>query len=80
MLAHWDNSPRIDLLPHSDPLSWLRAKQYLLFLRNDALKKGNDKITELRTILVVVDIGTMSTVAGKCYMEMPTLFQRIIVP
>ena len=27
---------------------------------------------------VVVDIRTVSTVAGKCYMKMPTLIQRII--
>jgi dihydrofolate reductase len=22
VLAHWNNSPRIDMLPHSDTLSW----------------------------------------------------------
>ena len=37
-------------------------------------------ITAIFIVPVVVDIGTMSTVAGKCYMEMPTLIQRIIVP
>ena len=37
-------------------------------------------ITDIFIVPVVVDIGTMSTVAGKCYMKMPTLFQRIIVP
>jgi hypothetical protein len=33
-------------------------------------------ITDIFIVPVVVDIGTMSTVAGKCYMKMPTLFQR----
>ena len=37
-------------------------------------------ITAIFIVPVVVDIGTMSTVAGKCYMKMPTLIQRIIVP
>ena len=25
VLAHWNNSPRIDMSPHSDTLSWFRA-------------------------------------------------------
>ena len=29
---------------------------------------------------VVVDLLAVSTVAGKCYMKMPTLIQKIIVP
>jgi hypothetical protein len=37
-------------------------------------------ITALFIVPIVVDIGKMSTVAGKCYMKMPTLIQRIIVP
>ena len=37
-------------------------------------------ITAIFIVPVVVDIGTMCTVAGKCYMKMPTLIQRIIVP
>ena len=32
-LAHW-NSPWIDMLGHSDTLSWFRANQFLLFLLN----------------------------------------------
>jgi hypothetical protein len=32
VLAHWNNIPRIDMLPHSDTLSWFRANQSLLFL------------------------------------------------
>jgi hypothetical protein len=34
VLAHWNNSLQIDMSPHSDTLSWFRANQYLLFLRN----------------------------------------------
>jgi hypothetical protein len=36
VLAHWNNSPRVDMSLHSDTLFWLRANQYLLFLLNDA--------------------------------------------
>ena len=32
MLAYWNNSPRIDMSPHSDILSWFRAYQSLPFL------------------------------------------------
>ena len=32
MLAHWNNSPQIDVSSHSDTLSWFRANQFLLFL------------------------------------------------
>jgi hypothetical protein len=31
VLADWDNSPRIDMSPHSDTLFWLRSNQSLLF-------------------------------------------------
>jgi len=34
VVTHWNNSPRIDILPHSSTLSWFRANQSLLFLRN----------------------------------------------
>jgi hypothetical protein len=36
VLAHWNNSPRIDMSPHSDTLSWFRAHQSLLFLLSAA--------------------------------------------
>ena len=36
VLAHWNNSPRIDTSLHSDTLSWFRANQSLLFLLNAA--------------------------------------------
>ena len=37
MLAHWNNSLRIDMPPHSDTLSWFRVNhQCLLFLLNVA--------------------------------------------
>jgi hypothetical protein len=35
VLAHWNNSLRIDKSPHSNTLSWFRANQFLLFLFND---------------------------------------------
>jgi hypothetical protein len=36
VLAHWNNSPRIDMSPHLDTLFWFRANQSLLFLLNAA--------------------------------------------
>ena len=36
MLAHWNNSPRVEMSLHSDTLYWFRANQSLLFLRNAA--------------------------------------------
>jgi hypothetical protein len=32
VLAHWNNSPQIDMSPHSDTLSRFRANQSLFFL------------------------------------------------
>ena len=34
VVAHWNNSPRIDMSPHSDILSWFQANQSFLFLLN----------------------------------------------
>ena len=36
VLAHWNNSPRIDMSPYLDKLSWFRSNQSLLFLLNAA--------------------------------------------
>ena len=34
VLAHWNNSPRIDMSPHSNTLFWFRVYQSLIFLLN----------------------------------------------
>jgi hypothetical protein len=36
VLAHCDNSPQVDMLPHSDALSRFQTNQSLLFLLNAA--------------------------------------------
>jgi hypothetical protein len=36
VLAHWYNSPRVDMSLHSDTLFWFRASQSFLFLHNAA--------------------------------------------
>ena len=36
VLAHWNNSLRIDMSPYLDTLSWFRSNQSLFFLLNDA--------------------------------------------
>jgi len=33
VLAHWNNSPRINMPPNLDTLSWFRANQSLLLRR-----------------------------------------------
>jgi hypothetical protein len=38
--AHWNNSPWVVMLLHSDKLFWFRAKQTLLFLLNAACFNG----------------------------------------
>ena len=43
VLVHWNNSPRIDMSPHSDTLSWFRANQSLLFLC--VFIRGNQNLT-----------------------------------
>ena len=50
VLAHWNNSPRIDMLPHSDTLSWFRANQSLLFLINAACLAEKRKIQILYSL------------------------------
>ena len=36
VLAHWNNSPRVDMSIHSETLFWFRANQSFLFLLNAA--------------------------------------------
>ena len=36
MLAHWKNSPLVDMLLHSDTLFWFQDNQYLLWILNTA--------------------------------------------
>jgi hypothetical protein len=47
VLAHWNNSPRIDMSLHSDTLSWFRSNQSLLFLLNAACLAERKQITSL---------------------------------
>ena len=44
VLAHWNNSPRIHISPHSDTTSWFRANQSLLFLLNAVSLSGKQQI------------------------------------
>ena len=36
VLAHWNNSLRVDMSLHSDTLFWIQANQSFFFLLNDA--------------------------------------------
>jgi hypothetical protein len=49
VLAHWNNSPPIDMPPHSDTLSWFRVNQSLHFFLNHAYlaKKQQEQLYSL---------------------------------
>jgi hypothetical protein len=47
VLAHWNNSPRIDISPHSDTLSWFRDNQSLLFFLNAACLEKKQQIANV---------------------------------
>jgi hypothetical protein len=48
LLAHWNNSLRVDMSLHSDTLFWFRVIQSLLFLLNAAC------LVEKQQILILV--------------------------
>ena len=47
ILAHWNNSPRLDMSLHSDTLFWFRANQSLPFLFNAACLAEKQQISIL---------------------------------
>ena len=49
VLAHWNNSPRIDISPHQDALSWFWTNQSLLFPLNAACLAEQQQIIVLLT-------------------------------
>jgi hypothetical protein len=49
VLAHWNNSPHIDVSLHSDTLSWFKANQSLLFLLNAACLAEKQQIPILQS-------------------------------
>jgi hypothetical protein len=51
VLAHWNNSPRVDMLLHSDTLVWFRANQSLLFLINAACLAEKRQIPNLMSLV-----------------------------
>ena len=51
VLAHWSNSPPIDMSPHSDTLSWFWANQSLLFLLNATCLAGKQQIPILYSLV-----------------------------
>jgi hypothetical protein len=61
VLTHWNNSPLIDMLPHSDTLSWFQANQSLLFFLNTACLAEKQQIPILQS-LVSPDQGSKPTI------------------
>jgi hypothetical protein len=51
VLAHWNNSSRVDMALHSDTLSWFRANQSLLFLLNAACWAEKQQIPILYSLV-----------------------------
>jgi hypothetical protein len=51
VLAHWNNSPRVDMTQHSDTLFWFRADQSLLFLLNAACLTKKQQIPILLSLI-----------------------------
>ena len=51
VLAHWNNSALIDMLPHSNTLSWFPTNQYLLFLFNAVYLAEKQQISILLSLV-----------------------------
>ena len=51
VLAHWNNSPRIDMSLHLDTLFWFRSNQSLLFLLNAACLAEKKQIPILKSLV-----------------------------
>jgi len=54
VLAHWNNSPRVDMSPYSDTLSWFRANQSLLFLLSAASLAEKQQIPINHFIIIIL--------------------------
>jgi hypothetical protein len=50
-LVHWNNSPRVDLLLHSDTLFYFQANQTLLFLLNVACLVKKQQMPILQSLI-----------------------------
>ena len=55
VLDHWNNSPQVDMSPHSDT-SWFRVNQSLLFLLNAARLVEKQSIPFLQSLVVVTGV------------------------
>jgi hypothetical protein len=51
VLVDWNNSPRVDILPLSDPLSWFQGNQCLLFPLNAACLAEKQQIPILQSLV-----------------------------
>ena len=56
VLAHWNNSPWLDMWPHSDTLSWFQANQSLLFLLNRSNKNPKMSYGKLKRTQKKIDL------------------------
>ena len=70
VLAHWNNSQRVDMLLHSDTLFWFQANQSLLFLLNKCFVEMQQIPILLSLLWPNPDSNPQSTTLGT---SMPTI-------
>jgi len=78
VLAHWNNSTRVDMSLHSDTVSWFRANQSLLLLLNAAClaeKQQPDQEEKLVPIIFIVFGFFLFTGLNPVHIHTPTCFQ-----
>ena len=51
VLAHWNNSPRVEMSLHPDMLFWFRVNHFLLFLLNAACLAEKQQIPILKSLV-----------------------------
>jgi hypothetical protein len=71
VLAHWSNSPRVDMSLHSHTLFWFRANQSLLFLLNAAClaEKQHIPISNNHSLYCLIDHCSEENV--RCHLWTP---------
>ena len=79
MLAHWNNSLRIDMLLHFDILSWFRANQSWLCVLNTACLAEKQQIPILSVVWPDMGLNPWSTAlkASTLIITPPMLFQSM---
>jgi hypothetical protein len=73
VLAHWNNSPRVDMSLHSDTLSWFRANQSLFLLFNTVYLVEKQQISELSVPIITKVVSSKSNKSQKLWVQSPIM-------